>query len=88
MPVSDLPTTAEIEPVFLLILSDRKVHKFSDVVDELAERFSLTAEELDERTPSGQKRFYLRVGYAGQNLKGEGLIVRPQRGYCQLKKEH
>ena len=85
MPVSDLPNRPEIQPLLLEILSDRKVHKFSDIVDKLAKHFSLTAKQLDERSSSGRKRFYTRVGYAVQTLKDENLIIKPERGYCQLK---
>ena len=86
MSVSTLPTTPEIEPIFLQVLSDRKERKLSDIVHKLADDFSLTPEQLDERLPSGYKRFYTRVGYAAQNLKDQGLIIKPRYGYCQLSK--
>ena len=75
MSISNLPNIPELKPVFLEILSDGKVHKFSDIVNQLADHFSLTAEELNETIPSGFKRFYTRVGYTGQTLNPKHLIL-------------
>jgi len=75
MPVSTLPTTPEIRPYCERIFSDGKEHKVMDVVNELAEHFHLTAEDLNERLPSGKsKRFYTRCRYALHEMKEDGLI--------------
>ena len=51
MPVSNLPTSKEIERPLLALLSDGKEHRWRDLVDKLADHFSLTHEKLDERYP-------------------------------------
>lgn len=85
MPVSTLPNIPEFKPVFLEILSDGEEHKLRDIADKIAVHFSLTSEELNEKLPSGYNRFYARVRYTSQTLKDEELIIKPKRGYCQLR---
>jgi restriction system protein len=52
----------------------------ADVRAALAAKFSLTAEELAERLPSGlAKTFDNRVGWAATYLYRVGLLVRPRR---------
>ncbi len=48
MSVSSLPTTKDIEPVILEILSDREIHELQDIVAECANRFNLTKKVLRE----------------------------------------
>lgn len=61
MPVSNLPTSNDIEQPLLALLSDRKAHRWRDLVDKLSDHFSLTDKDLDERyQTSRQKRFYHR----------------------------
>ena len=70
MTVSNLPASKEIEQPLLALLSDGKEHRWRDIVDKLADHFSLTDKELDERYPkSGQKIFYHRCRFAIQDLK-------------------
>ena len=86
MPVSNLPTSNEIKQPLLDLLSDGKEHRFGDVVDKLADHFSLTDKELDERLPSGYKRFYHRCSRAMLDLKLEGLVMSPRRAYWKITK--
>lgn len=86
MPVSNLPTSNEIHQPLLALLSDGKGHRFGDVVDKLADHFSLTDKELDERLPSGYKRFYHRCSRAMLDLKLEGLVMSPRRAYWKITK--
>ena len=86
MPVSNLPTSNDIEQPLLTLLSDGKAHRFGDIVDKLADHFSLTDEELDERLPSGYKRFYHRCGRAMQDLKLAGFVESPRRAYWKIAK--
>ena len=48
MSVSSLPTTKDIEPVILEILSDRENHELQDIVAECANCFNLTKKVLRE----------------------------------------
>ena len=54
MAVSNLPTKNEIHQPLLALLSDGKEHRWSDIVEKLAEHFSLTDTELNERVPNGE----------------------------------
>lgn len=86
MPVSTLPTSKEIEHPLLELLSDRKERRWRDIVEELADYFSLTDKELDERLPSGPRRFYHRWAFARLDLKEEGLVESPRREYWKITK--
>ena len=84
MAVSNLPTSIQIHQPLLILLSDGKEHRFGDIVDELADHFSLTDKELDERLPSGYKRFYHRCSRAMLDLKLEGFVESPRRAHWKI----
>ena len=86
MAISNLPTREEIHQPLLQLLSDGKEHRWSDIVEKLADHFSITDEELNERVPSGHKRFYHRCSFAMQDLKKEGLVGSPRRAYWKITK--
>ena len=86
MAVSTLPTKNEIHQPLLALLSDGKEHRWSDIVEKLAEHFSLTDTELNERVPSGHKRFYHRCSFAMQDLKGKDWVESPRREFWRLKR--
>lgn len=86
MAVSNLPTRNEIHQPLLALLSDGKEHRFGDIVDKLADHFSLTDKELDETVASGHKRFYHRCSFAMQDLKAEGLVKSPRQRYWKITK--
>ena len=86
MPVSNLPTSNEIEEPLLTLLSDGKEHRFGDIVDKLADHFSLTDKELDERLPSGYKRFYHRCSRAMLDMKLAGFVESSIRAYWKIAK--
>ena len=81
MAVSNLPTRNEIHQPILTLLSDGKEHRWRDIVENLADHFLLTDEELNERVPSGYKRFSHLCSFAMQDLKAEDLVESPRRGY-------
>ncbi len=69
-----------MEPV-LRSAVDREV-KVGDIVDLLAVRFNLTADELAEQIPSGgQALFYNRIHWAKTYLKQAGLVEYTRRGH-------
>ena len=86
MPVSTLPDSREIEQPLLELLSDGKEHRWRDIVEELADHFSLTHKERNERLPSGHKRFYHRCAFARLDLKNAGLVSSPRREYWKITK--
>lgn len=86
MPVSPLPTSKEIEHPLLALLFDEKEHRWRDLYYKLADHYSLTDKELDERLPSGQRRFYNRCARARLNLKLEGFVESPRREYWKITK--
>ena len=79
-----LPPTKDIEDLILQYLSDKKVRGLSEIVAEVADYYSLTEEQLNETTKSGQKRFYVHCSWAVQNLKLAGLVNSPERGYWKI----
>ena len=86
MAVSNLPTRNEIHQPLLALLSDGKEHRWSDIVEKLAEHFSLTDTELNERVPSGHKRFYHRCSFAMQDLKKDGFVESPKHAHWKITK--
>lgn len=69
----------------LQLASNGKEHKFSQAVEELANKFSLTTEERNELLPSGsQAVFNNRVGWARSYLKQAGLLASPNRGFFTI----
>lgn len=75
----------------LKLLSDEKEHKYRELIETLAEKFHLTAEERKDLLASGnQPIFDNRVGWAKTYLKKAGLIESTQRAtfvITQLGKE-
>ena len=86
MAISNLPTRNEIHQPLLDLLSDGKEHRWSDIVEKLAAHFSLTDTELNEKVPSGQKRFYHRCSFAIQDLKKKGFVESPKRAHWKITK--
>ena len=69
----------------LVILNDDHDHAISAVREELAERFSLSRADLEERVPSGRvTRFQNRVGWAATYLYRTKLTERPRRAVYRI----
>lgn len=85
MPIPDYQT---IMLPLLQLASDKQEHKFSDAVQNLAEKFSLTDEEKGELLPSGtQAVFNNRVGWARSYLKQAALLSSTKRGYFKISEQ-
>ena len=83
-----IPDYQSIMLPFLKKLSDRKEHKFRDLIEELGDEFNVTAEERKELLPSGtQAIFDNRVGWARTYLKKAGLIESPKRAISLITQE-
>ncbi len=64
----------------LKLVSDRKEHKYRDLIENLATEFQITDEERKELLASGnQAIFDNRVGWAKTYLKKAGLLDSPKR---------
>lgn len=71
----------------LAMHGDQKEHINRDLVNALAQQFSLTEEERREMLPSGRaKMFDNRVGWAKTYIANAGLIEAPKRGSSVITK--
>lgn len=69
----------------LAVAGDGSVHRMRDVVETLADEFSLTHDERKKLLPSGkQSVFNNRANWAKTYLKQAGLLQFPRRGYFQI----
>lgn len=85
MPV---PKFDEFMKPLLETLSDGQVWPLKKIRAQLAKGFSLTAEDLAEKLPSGQMTvFYSRVGWAKTYLFKAGLIDRPVKAQFVITAE-
>lgn len=80
-----LPDFQSIMLPFMEIASDKDVHIFRDVINELTGQFKLTEEEVKELLPSGKQTvFENRISWAKTHLKKAGLLYYPRRGCIQI----
>lgn len=64
---------------------DGQEHSTQELLDNLAEKFSLTEEELKALLPSGKQTiFYNRVGWARTYLTKAGLLEMSRRSYYRI----
>ncbi len=64
---------------------DKKEHSLNEAVKTLAEKFSLSDDELQELLPSGKQTIFInRVGWARTYLSKAGLLKSTKRGFFQL----
>lgn len=74
VPIPDFQT---IMRPLLVVLADGQERSVQAIRHTLANQFELTAEDLEERLPSGRDRTYRnRVGWALTHLKGAAVIDR------------
>lgn len=69
-----LPCYDEIHWPLLNLITYRKIYSLKEAVNILAEEFGLTNEELNERVPSGVKKFYSQISFSKMLLIRAGLI--------------
>lgn len=83
-----IPNYQTIMLPLLQLASDKQEHKFSDAVQYIAEKFSLSDEEKGELLPSGtQAVFNNRVGWARSYLKQAALLSSTKRGYFKITEQ-
>lgn len=82
MPIPDFQT---IMLPLLRITGDGNEHSIQELINALAEQFSLTEDKLDALLPSGKQRvFYNRVGWAKTYLAKAGLLEMSRRSYYRI----
>mgnify|MGYP005856887949 CR=1 FL=1 len=82
MPIPDFQT---IMLPLLRVTSDGQEHSIQELIDRLAEEFSLSEEELRELLPSGKQTvFYNRVGWARTYLSKARLLEMTRRSYYRI----
>ncbi len=82
MPIPDFQT---IMLPLLRCTSDGNEHSIQELVNDLAEQFSLTKDELDALLPSGKQTvFYNRVGWARTYLAKAGLLEMSRRSFYRI----
>lgn len=70
---------------FLHLMQDRQERKITDIVQELADYFKLSDDDLEDMIPSGKKSRHVdRVGWAATYLKQAGLLHSPRRAWYQI----
>lgn len=80
-----VPTFQEIMLPLLKLANDGEVRALATVRTQLAQHFSLTADEEEELLPSGRKRrFANRVSWAKFYLERAGLLSSPSRGQFMI----
>jgi restriction system protein len=69
----------------LQYIANGKEHPLREITARMAEQFKLTAEEREQRIPSGQSTYIQnRTGWAKTYLKKAGLLASPKRGLIQI----
>lgn len=82
MPVPNFQT---IMLPLLRCFSDGQEHSTQELMDNLAQEFSLSEEELNALLPSGKQTiFYNRVGWARTYLTKAGLLEMSHRSYYRI----
>ena len=83
------PKTAQLKEPILEILSDGRVWRFMEIVEELADRFNLTAADRErERFPNGDDRLPRYCANALGSLRDKDRFVEnPEYGVWRIKPE-
>ena len=79
-----MPTAYDLMLPILKMLADGEVHHSSALAGHLAQHFNLTQSEVDERTPSGQRRLPKRIDWARWLLKKAVLLEYPKPGFSLI----
>ena len=79
-----MPTAYDLMLPILKMLADGEVQHSSALAGHLAQHFNLTQSEVDERTPSGQRRLPKRIDWARWLLKKAVLLEYPKPGFSLI----
>ena len=82
-----IPNYQECMLPLLQFASDKKVHKLSEAVEYISNRFNLSEDERAQMLPSGLQAIIVnRVGWAKTYLKKAILLEDPKRATFQITK--
>jgi restriction system protein len=80
-----IPKYDEIMLPLLQVLSDGREHSKAELVQKMADHFSLTPEERAQLLPSTQSTYIKnRTGWAGFHLRKAGLAFSPREATMQI----
>lgn len=79
-----VPKYHELIRPLLDLVADGRPRNLREAAQELAERLSLTDEDLTETLPSGYPRYLNRIGWAKSDLNKTGLIESCGRGLFRI----
>lgn len=80
-----IPNYEQIMLPLLKAVTDGRVYKFSDLIENIVNHFGLSEEEKNQLLPSGKQNVIdNRVGWSRFYLKNAGLIRPERRGYVQI----
>ncbi len=82
-----IPDFQSIMLPLLKMTSDSEEHSTTELVEKIAKHFSLTDKELNEIIPSGQPRFYNRVGWARTYLSKSGLLQLTKKSHYRITED-
>lgn len=82
-----VPKYHELIRPLLDLVADGRPRNLREAAQELAERLSLTDEDLTETLPSGYPRYLNRVGWAKSDLNKTGLIESCGRGLFRISEK-
>jgi len=71
-----LPRYDEIHLPLLKLIHNSSIYSIKEAVEILAKEFDLTDEELNERVPSGQRKFYAQVSFSKMLLVRAELVFK------------
>ena len=82
-----IPGELEIVMPLLERVSHGEEYQIRDIIDPLADHFSLTTEERVERYPSGEGRFRKKCRWAEYHMTERGLLESTRRGYHRITEQ-
>lgn len=82
-----VPKYHELSRPLLDLVADGRPRNLREASQELAERLSLTEEDLTETLPSGYPQYLNRVGWAKSDLNKTGLIESCGRGLFRISEK-
>lgn len=82
-----IPDINSIQLSVLKILEDKKPHKIRDVVEHIAQEYTVSENERERLTPVGKRpAFYTRVIWAVSQLRNAVLLENLERGVFKITK--
>ena len=82
-----IPSVRQIMIPLLEMVSHGEEYRLRDIMDSLADHFSLTGEERMERIPSGQGRFRKNCQWAEFRMTQRGFLESTRRGYHRITEQ-